>query len=142
RAHAGTAEALQAVVGDSSRKARSTGSGTARGPPKPSSRTSGTRSQGPRERGPAGRRMQREEHRRPRGLGEVEVREEVPQDPGALANVGPGVRPPVGPRVEALAAQEVVLDELQVRVEREDLVIDVASLRVGADHDPRHAEAV
>jgi hypothetical protein len=38
--------------------------------------------------------------------------------------------------------QEVVLDELQVRVEAERLVVDEAPARVRADDEPRYAEAV
>jgi hypothetical protein len=38
--------------------------------------------------------------------------------------------------------QEVVLDELVVGVEGEGLVVDVPLLRVGADHQARHAQAV
>ena len=64
-------------------------------------------------------------------LGEVEVVGEVAEDAFVLANVGPWVWSPVGFRVEALAVEEVVLDELDVGVEAETLVVDVAALAYG-----------
>ena len=48
----------------------------------------------------------------------------------------------VGSRIETRAAEEVVLDELQVRVERQRLVVDDPVLRVRADHHRRDAETV
>src|SRR5438309_1270881 len=45
---------------------------------------------------------------------EVEVGFEVAEDLLVLADVGPGVRSPVGARVDPPAVQEVVLDELEV----------------------------
>src|SRR5579862_1953872 len=90
----------------------------------------------------AGRRMEREDQRRPRLPGEVEVAHEVTEDGLALADVGPRVGPAVGLRVEALTAEEIVLDELEVGVEAERLVVDVAAAGVGADHEGRNAQAV
>src|SRR3954452_22863332 len=58
-----------------------------------------------------------EEHRRPRGLGEVEIVVEVAEDREVLAHRRPRVGTAVGLRVEALATEEPVLDELQVGVE-------------------------
>jgi hypothetical protein len=67
---------------------------------------------------------------------------EVAEHPFVLADVGTRVRAPVGARIEAGAAEEVVLDELQVRVEAQHLVVDVAALRVRADDDARDAQSV
>jgi len=50
-------------------------------------------------------------------LAEVEVGDQVAQDRRVLADVRARVGPAVGGRVEALATQEVVLDELGVGVE-------------------------
>ena len=62
---------------------------------------------------------------------------------GALSRTsGRGSGRPSVARVEPPAAEEVVLDELRVGVEAQRLVIDVAALRVRADHDPRYAQAV
>ena len=66
---------------------------------------------------------------------------EVAEDRVVLAHVGPGVGAAVGGGIEPGAVEEVVLDELGVGVEAEDLVVDVALLGVGADHDPGHAQA-
>ena len=67
-------------------------------------------------------------------LVEVEVARQVAQDLEALSHVGPGIGSPVRPGVEALPAQEVVLDERQVGVKAQDLVVDVALPGVGANH--------
>jgi hypothetical protein len=50
--------------------------------------------------------------------------DEVAELRRALAHVRPWVRPAVGARVEPPRLQDVVLDELHVRVERERLVVD------------------
>ena len=60
-------------------------------------------------------------------LTEVEVRGEVPKAACALAHVWSRVRASVGTRIEAPAFQEVILDELQVRIETQGLMIDVTS---------------
>ena len=73
---------------------------------------------------------------------EVEVREQVAEDLRVLADVGPRVGTAVGARVQPGAAQEVVLDELEIRVEAQRLVVDVAALRIRADHERRHAQPV
>src|SRR5690349_7421823 len=67
---------------------------------------------------------QRQDERRDRCLEEVEFGREFPEDRYVLANRQAAVGPSVGPRVEPLASQEVVLDELEVRVEGELLVVD------------------
>ena len=61
---------------------------------------------------------------------------------GFFAHVGPFVGPPVGRRVQATGRQEIVLDELQIGVVAQLLMVDVAGLRVGADDQPGHAQAV
>ena len=61
-------------------------------------------------------------------LGEVEVVDEVAEDRRVLAHVGSRVRAAVGRGIEPLTAEEVVLDELVVRVEAQRLVVDVALL--------------
>ncbi len=68
--------------------------------------------------------VRRQDQRWARRLREVEVGEQVAERGVVLAHVGPRVRAPVGGRVEPLPAEEVVLDELQVGVERQRLVID------------------
>src|SRR5579859_6250068 len=78
----------------------------------------------------------------PRLLAEVEVLRQVAEDRAVLPDIWPAIRAPVGLRVEALAGQEVVLDELEVSIERQRLVVDVARLRVGADHDGRYPQSV
>src|SRR5206468_1868648 len=85
-------------------------------------------------------RVQGKEERAPRPLPEVEVLDEVAEDLFVLADVGAAVWAAVGLRVEAAPAEEVVLDELEVRVEAQRLVVDVAPPGVGADHEPRHAQ--
>src|SRR5690348_17617231 len=86
--------------------------------------------------------MRGEQQRTPRLLVEVEVPAEVAQDRLVLADVRTAVGPAVGPGVDPPAAEEVVLDELEVRVEAGDLVDDVAAPRVRADHDAGDAEPV
>src|SRR5260370_16097479 len=73
---------------------------------------------------------------------EIEVLAQVAQDLGPLAHVRAGIGTAIGSRVQALAGQEVVLDELQVRVEAQRLMIDIAGARVRTDHEAGHAEPV
>src|SRR5579884_2675105 len=87
-------------------------------------------------------RIGRQDHRRERLLPEVEVAYEVAEQPLVLADVGARVGTAVRPRIQTLAAEEVVLDELQVRVEAVHVVVDVAAPRIRADHHRRHADAV
>ena len=63
-----------------------------------------------------------EDQRRQRLLVEVEELAQVPEDRHVLADGGPGVGPLQRGGVQTLAAQEQVLDQLQVGVERERLV--------------------
>src|SRR5207247_1479122 len=100
------------------------------------------RADGWRASGSAELRPQRQIERRTRGLREVEVAPEVAEDLRALPHVGPWVGPAVGRRVDALPVEEVVLNELQIRIEAQNLMVDVSALRVRADHEPRHAQAV
>jgi hypothetical protein len=60
--------------------------------------------------------MDRQDLGRPRPLIEVEVADQVAELAGGLADPGSRVGAPVGGRVEALSAEEVVLDELGVVV--------------------------
>src|SRR5204862_435904 len=83
-----------------------------------------------------------QEERRAGCLPEVEVVDEVAENRQALTNVGAKVRPAVRSGVEAPASEEVVLDELRVRVEAERLVIDVPAPCVGTDHDRGNAQPV
>jgi hypothetical protein len=73
----------------------------------------------------------REQLRRPWALIEVEVADQVPQPTGVLPHGRARVGSMVSPRVQALAVQEVILDELRERVEAELLVVDVATSRIG-----------
>src|SRR5262249_752541 len=73
---------------------------------------------------------------------EGEVGGQVAEDLLVLAHVGSGVGPPVCRRVEALAVEEVVFDELVVGVEAQGLVVDVTLLGVGADDDAGDAKPV
>src|SRR5437016_6426064 len=76
----------------------------------------------------------RQEHRLARPLVEVKVLDQVAEDARLLAHRRPRVGSAVGLGVEALPAEEVVLDELQVGVETERLLVDVAPASVGTDH--------
>src|SRR6267154_6336804 len=71
-----------------------------------------------------GWRVRGQQQRRAGRLAEVEVVEQIPEDRGVLADVGPGIGPAIGRGVEPGAAEEVVLDELQVGVAAEDVVVD------------------
>jgi len=79
-----------------------------------------------------------QQQRGARRLAEVEVARQVTQLGRCFAHVRARIGTPVGGGIEAPAAQEVVLDELRVRVEAERLVVDVAALGVGADHQSRN----
>src|SRR5262249_62129739 len=83
-----------------------------------------------------------EDQRLARLLLEVEVADEGAEDRLVLANLGTRVGTPVRRRVQPLAAEEVVLDELRIGVEAERLMVDEATARIGADHEPRHAQPV
>src|SRR5207253_2955019 len=80
-------------------------------------------------------RMDREWFGWTRGLSEVEFCREVAEDLDVLAHGDARIGSPVGGRVEALAAEEVVLDELHIRVEAQRLVVDVAAFGVWADQE-------
>jgi hypothetical protein len=75
-------------------------------------------------------------------LREVEVAREIAQQLQVLPHERTGVGASVGSRVDARAAEEVVLDELQVRIEAQRLVVDVPPPRVRADHEGRDPHAV
>jgi len=81
------------------------------------------------------------EHYRGAGrLVEVEVVGQVAEDLRLFTDIRPRVGPSVARRVETLAVEEVVFDELVVRVEAQRLVIDIARLRVRADDQTRYAQ--
>src|SRR5437762_12521143 len=86
--------------------------------------------------------MRGEDQRLPWLLPEVEVPRQVAEDGRPLPYVGPRIRPPVRPRIEPPALQEVVLDELDVRVEAKRLVVDQPAACVGADHQTGNAQPV
>ncbi len=92
--------------------------------------------------GGVGPRVGRQQERLARCLAEVEVVHQVAKLRRVLADIGPGIGPAVGLRVEAGAVKEIVLDELQVGVAAQDLVVDEALLGVGGDDQPWHAQAV
>src|SRR5579884_3660351 len=87
-----------------------------------------------------GLRVGGQDHRWSRRLGEVEVLSQVAEHWRGLAHVWTRVRTTVGPRIEPLAVEEVVLDEPQVGVVAQRLVIEVPVLGVGADHQPRYPD--
>src|SRR5258707_398716 len=86
--------------------------------------------------------MKGQDHRSTRRLVEVEIGHEVAEYRDVLTHGRARVRPPVGFRIEPLAAEEDVFDEFDIRVEAQGLVVDVAALGVGADHDGGYAQAV
>src|SRR5262249_57507740 len=59
-----------------------------------------------------------------------------------LTDAGPAVGAAVGGGIEPGAAEEVILDELQVGVAAERLVVDEAPPGVRGDDDPRDPQAV
>src|SRR5215510_2606747 len=81
--------------------------------------------------GTSGRRVQ--DHRLSRLQVEIELVGEVAEDGDFLTDRRTRVRPPVGRRIEALPAEEPVLDQLQVRIERQRLMVDVSLACVGTD---------
>src|ERR1700730_6061439 len=86
--------------------------------------------------------MDRQDERRSRRLTEVEVVDQVAEDLRGFADIGSWVRSAVGRWVEALAAQEGILDELVEGVEAQRLVVDIAPLGIGADDERRYAQPV
>ena len=70
---------------------------------------------------------------------EVEVLGEVSEYPNALAHSRARVGAAVVRRIEASTIEEVVFDELRVRVEAQDLVVDVAAPGVRTDDEARNA---
>src|SRR6516165_10674865 len=85
------------------------------------------------------RRRERQDDRRPWWLVEVEVVHEVAELGNGLAHSRTWIGTSVGVRVQACAAEEVVLDELQVGVVAERLMVDEPFLRVRRNHEARHA---
>src|SRR3954454_2384089 len=83
-----------------------------------------------------------QDQRTPRRLAEVELAPEVAELLGVLPDVGARVGAAIGGRVQPLAAEEVVLDELQVRVEAQRLVVDLALTGVRADEQAGDPHAI
>src|SRR5262245_2337282 len=81
-------------------------------------------------------------HRTPGRLGEIKVVDEVAELARTFAHDGAWIGPAVGLRVEPRAAEEIILDELQVRIGGQPLVIYEAVLRVRADDQAGHPEAI
>ena len=88
-----------------------------------------------------GGRVGGQQQRREGGLAEIEVLGQVAQDRLVLADVGPGIWAPIGRGIKPGAAEEVVLDELQVGVAAVCLVVDVTPPGVGRDDHGRHTQA-
>src|SRR6266550_34288 len=78
----------------------------------------------------------------PGRLAEVEVRGQVAEDARVLADVGSRVGTAVRRGIQPGPAEEVVLDELVVRVEGQRLVVDVPRPGVRADDQGGHPEPV
>src|SRR5438128_1284375 len=90
----------------------------------------------------AGRWIRGENHRLARLLRKVEVLREVAEPARVLAHVGSRIGPPVRFGIDALASEEVILDELEISIEAQRLVVDVALLGVRADDDAGDAQSV
>src|SRR5271166_6200574 len=70
----------------------------------------------------------------PRWRREVEIPREIAQPGGVFTHRGARIWPSIGAGVEALSVEEVVLDELEIGIEAQPLVVDVAAAGIGADH--------
>src|SRR6202165_3854389 len=92
--------------------------------------------------GERGHGMHRERRWRSRCLVEIEIGGEIPQNLETFPDVGSRIGSAIGVGVDPLTVQERVFDELVVGIEAENLVVDVALLRVRADDDAGHAQAV
>src|SRR5207244_8213191 len=79
---------------------------------------------------------------RQRRLVEVELAREIAEPWHALADRRAGVGSPVARRIQTLAAEEPILDQLEVGVERERLVVDHAATGPRADEQAGDADAV
>ncbi len=73
--------------------------------------------------------MQRKDQREPRHLREVEVAREITEYRHVLAHRRPGIGAAIGARIESLAVEEIIFDELRVGIEAQDLMVDVAPAR-------------
>src|SRR5579885_2030265 len=81
----------------------------------------------------------REHHWRSWRLVEVKIVHEITQLRCRFIDGLPRVGSAVGFGIEALAPEEIVLDEFVIRVVAQRLMVDVALFRVGADDDARYA---
>ena len=77
--------------------------------------------------------------RRERTGAEVEFRTEIPEGGIVLANVGARIGASVGRGIDALPAEEHILDELGIGIMAQSLVID-AWFHPGADRQSGHAQ--
>src|SRR5262245_29980706 len=87
-------------------------------------------------------RLARQHHRRPRSLLEVEVGDEVAEQRRVLANGRTWIGTAVSGRIQPLAFEKVVLDELRIGVEAQDLVVYEAASRVRRDDESRNPEPI
>src|SRR5437870_4776072 len=83
----------------------------------------------------SGPRVRLQNQGRSRWLREVEVVREVAEDGDVLAHRRARVGSTVGARIEALSAEEVVFDELEVGIEAQRLMVDEPALRIRADDE-------
>src|SRR5947209_6509753 len=86
--------------------------------------------------------MLRKDYRRPRWLSEIKVLHQVAKLRGVFPYTRPGIGPPICLRVNPLATEEKVFDELQVGVEAQGLVVDQALLGIGANNQSRYAKTI
>jgi hypothetical protein len=77
-------------------------------------------------------RVNGQDHRLARRLGEVEVLRQIAKLWGGFAHIGPRVWPAIGLRIQSLAAEEVVFDELKVGVEAQCLVVETSQRRLAS----------
>jgi hypothetical protein len=81
-------------------------------------------------------RVHRQRQRWPCRLVEVEVAREVAEDRDVLTDGRSRIVPTIGRGIEALASEEVVFDELQVRVEAQRLIVGESHLAYGLITNP------
>ena len=86
--------------------------------------------------------MDGEDQRRTRGLVEIEIQQQVTQLSRIFTHVRPGVRSAVRGWIDALAAQEEILYELDIGILAQGLVVDEAFSGVGTDHQARYAQTI
>src|SRR5579863_4741326 len=77
-----------------------------------------------------------------RRLVEIEICAQIAELRRVFAHVGTAVGAAIGFRIDALAVEEVVFNELHVGVVTQRLMIDKTTAGVRTDHDARHPNAV